>query len=342
MGFKPFAYKGLETGSRKIVSHAVKQNDAILVFTSPLEPGNMEMSLHMQRHGDGVKDIAFYVENLPSLLEAAQKRGAKVVEAITTLQDHFGSVRMAVIQSFGDTTHTLIESAGYSGLFLPGFEKPVMEASFFDSLQPVGLQVIDHCVGNQPDGQMESVTQWYEKSLSFHRFWSVDDKQIHTKYSALRSIVVTNADETIKIPINEPAPGLRKSQIQEFVDYYDGPGIQHIALRTEDIITAVSNMKKRGAEFLVVPDTYYEQLKEKLKSSKVKIIEDMETLRSLRILVDYDDNGYLLQIFTKPVQDRPTLFLEVIQRRNHNGFGAGNFKALFEAIELEQEKRGNL
>lgn len=342
MGFKPFAYKGLETGSRKIVSHAVKQKDAIFVFTSPLEPGNIEMAQHSERHGDGVKDIAFYVENLNTLLQAAKEKGAKVVEEITQHQDEFGSVRTAVIQSFGDTTHTLIECNDYKGLFLPGYKEPVMDSQFFNSLDPVQLEVIDHCVGNQPDGQMESVTQWYEKSLSFHRFWSVDDKQIHTKYSALRSIVVTNAEETIKIPINEPAPGLRKSQIQEFVEYYDGPGIQHIALRTNDIIKSVENMKKRGCEFLTVPDTYYEQLKDNLKNSKVKILEDMETLRSLRILVDYDDNGYLLQIFTKPVQDRPTLFLEVIQRRNHNGFGAGNFKALFEAIELEQEKRGNL
>jgi 4-hydroxyphenylpyruvate dioxygenase len=189
---------------------------------------------------------------------------------------------------------------------------------------------------------MEPATQWYEKTLSMKRFWSVDDKQIHTKYSSLRSIVVTNAEETIKMPINEPAAGIRKSQIQEFIDYYGGAGIQHIALRTNDIISSVSRLRDRGMEFLSVPETYYEQLKQKLQTSRVRITEDMDELQRLNILIDYDDNGYLLQIFTKPMQDRPTLFLEVIQRRNHSGFGAGNFKALFEAIEAEQAQRGNL
>ncbi|KAK8754457.1 hypothetical protein OTU49_016339 [Cherax quadricarinatus] len=189
---------------------------------------------------------------------------------------------------------------------------------------------------------MESTAAWYEKHLMFHRFWSVDDTQIHTEYSALRSIVVTNWEETIKMPINEPAPGRKKSQIQEYVDYYGGAGVQHIALNTQNIISAIENLRERGMEFLSVPDTYYEQLQEKLKSSKVKITEDMEVLQKLKILVDYDDDGYLLQIFTKNMQDRPTVFLEVIQRHNHQGFGAGNFKALFEAIELDQAARGNL
>jgi len=210
------------------------------------------------------------------------------------------------------------------------------------NLPKVGLKFVDHCVGNQPNDSMESVTQWYEKSLLFHRFWSVDDKQIHTEYSSLRSIVVTNWDETIKMPINEPAPGKRKSQIQEYIDYYGGPGIQHIALNTDNIIESLQALRARGMEFLRTPDTYYDQLRTNLKSSKVKILEDLDVIQKLNILVDYDDSGYLLQIFTKPLQDRPTLFLEVIQRRNHNGFGAGNFKALFEAIELEQQLRGNL
>ena len=342
LGFRPFAYKGLETGSRELVSHAVNQNKIVFVFTSPLNPGNEVMSVHMNRHGDGVKDIAFAVEDLDCVVEAARERGAKIIKNIWSEQDESGSVRFAVIQTFGDTTHTLIERGSYSGLFLPGYQDPVMTNVLLDNLPLSGLDLIDHCVGNQPDGEMESATQWYERSLAFHRFWSVDDKQIHTKYSALRSIVVTNEEETIKIPINEPAAGLRKSQIQEFVDYYDGAGIQHIALRTEDIITSVTNLRKRGLEFLTVPSSYYEQLKEKLKSSRVKIAEDLAILEKLKILVDFDDDGYLLQIFTKPMQDRPTLFLEVIQRRNHNGFGAGNFKALFEAIEAEQELRGNL
>ena len=342
VGFKPFAYKGLETGSREVVCHAVRQNKIIFVFASPLNPGNEVMSDHMKLHGDGVKDIAFSVEDIDSVVKAARERGAKIVKDIWKEEDDSGIVRFAVIQTFGDTTHTLIERGNYKGLFLPGYEEAIVKNVLLDSLPLPGLDLIDHCVGNQPDGEMESATQWYEKSLSFHRFWSVDDSQIHTKYSALRSIVVTNEEETIKLPINEPAPGLRKSQIQEFVDYYGGAGIQHIALKTEDIITAVGHLRSRGLEFLTVPSTYYEQLKEKLKSSKVKIAEDLAILEKLKILVDFDDNGYLLQIFTKPMQDRPTLFLEVIQRRNHNGFGAGNFKALFEAIEVEQEMRGNL
>lgn len=189
---------------------------------------------------------------------------------------------------------------------------------------------------------METATEWYTKNLMFHRFWSVDDSQIHTQYSALRSIVVTNYEETIKMPINEPASGLKKSQIQEYIDYYGSAGVQHIALNTSNIIVAIENLKKRGAEFLSVPDTYYDQLRQKLAESPVKITEDLDVLQKLKILVDYDDNGYLLQIFTKPMQDRPTLFCEVIQRHNHQGFGAGNFKALFEAIELDQDARGNL
>jgi len=204
------------------------------------------------------------------------------------------------------------------------------------------LDFVDHVVGNQPDLEMESASDWYLKSLMFHRFWSVDDSQIHTQYSALRSIVVTNYEETIKMPINEPATGLKKSQIQEYVDYYGGAGVQHIALNTSDIITAIRHLKQRGAQFLKVPASYYNALRENLKKSKIVVTEDMDVLQELSILVDYDENGYLLQLFSKPMQDRPTVFLEVIQRHNHQGFGAGNFKALFEAIELDQEARGNL
>ena len=210
------------------------------------------------------------------------------------------------------------------------------------TLPPAKLDFIDHVVGNQPDLQMESTASWYEKILQFHRFWSVDDSQIHTEYSSLRSIVMTNYEETVKMPINEPANGKKKSQIQEYVEYYGGAGVQHIALNTQDIITAITNLRSRGLHFLSVPDTYYDQLREKLKSSKTKIAEDLDILQKLNILIDYDEQGYLLQIFTKNMQDRPTLFIEVIQRRNHEGFGAGNFKALFEAIELDQAKRGNL
>jgi len=207
----------------------------------------------------------------------------------------------------------------------------------------VGLRFTDHCVGNQPDLEMESAAGWYEKMLQFHRFWSIDDSMIHTEYSALRSIVVTNWEETIKMPINEPASGRRAiSQIQEYVDYYGGAGVQHIALNTSDIISSITALRARGLEFLSIPNSYYDQLRERLKSAKITVTEDMDTLQKLQILIDYDDNGYLLQIFSKPCQDRPTLFLEVIQRHNHQGFGAGNFKALFESIELEQNERGNL
>ncbi|KAG8590088.1 hypothetical protein GDO81_006628 [Engystomops pustulosus] len=244
---------------------------------------------------------------------------------------------------YGDTTHTLVEYLGpYQGVFLPGFKKPLYGDPMLSSLPSGCLNFIDHIVGNQPDDEMESTVNWYQKCLLFHRFWSVDDKQIHTQYSALRSIVVTNYEETIKMPINEPAPGKKKSQIQEYVDYYGGAGVQHIALNTSDIIKAVKNLKSRGMQFLSAPDTYYDDLRKKLKSAKITVKEDLNVLQDLKILVDFDDKGYLLQIFTKPMQDRPTLFLEVIQRYNHYGFGAGNFKSLFEAIEADQDARGNL
>ncbi|KAH9274031.1 4-hydroxyphenylpyruvate dioxygenase [Batrachochytrium salamandrivorans] len=209
-------------------------------------------------------------------------------------------------------------------------------------MPPIDLLFIDHCVGNQPDNEMVSACEMYEKTLDFHRFWSVDDKQMHTEYSALRSIVMTDYDQKVKMPINEPAVGKKKSQIQEFVDYHGGAGVQHIAIRSEDIIKSVTNLRARGVEFLGIPDAYYDNLRVRLQSSKLKVTEDMDTLQKLKILVDYDEEGYLLQIFTKPVEDRPTLFIEVIQRKNHQGFGAGNFKALFESIEHEQNKRGNL
>uniref|UniRef100_A0A8C7YMD0 4-hydroxyphenylpyruvate dioxygenase n=1 Tax=Oryzias sinensis TaxID=183150 RepID=A0A8C7YMD0_9TELE len=312
LGFEPLAYKGLETGSREVVSHAVKQGKIIYVFSSALNPGNKEMGDHMVKHGDGVKDIAFTVEDCDFLVQKARERGADIIKEPHTLEDKKGKVRLAV-------------------------SNPIFK------FRPSGkLDFIDHVVGNQPDDEMVPVVDWYQKTLLFHRFWSVDDKQLQTEFSALRSIVVANYEETVKMPINEPAMGKRKSQIQEYVDYYGGPGVQHIAMNTSDIITSVRNLKDRGMEFMTVPDTYYEQLKENLKHSKVKISEDLDVLQELKILIDYDDNGYLLQIFTKPVQDRPTVFLEVIQRHNHQGFGAGNFKSLFEAIEADQQARGNL
>ncbi|XP_061753994.1 4-hydroxyphenylpyruvate dioxygenase [Nerophis ophidion] len=343
MGFEPLAYKGLETGSREVVSHVIRQDKIIFVLESPLNPGNKEMGDHLMKHGDGAKDIAFQVEDCDYLIKVAKERGAVIVKEPWVEQDSSGKVKYAVVQTYGDTTHTFIEYLGpYKGLFLPGYKQPLFKDPVLAKLPPVGLRFIDHVVGNQPDDQMVPISDWYQRCLMFHRFWSIDDKQIHTKYSALRSIVVTNYEETIKMPINEPAVGNKKSQIQEYVDYNGGPGVQHIALNTLNIIQAIVNLRARGMEFLCAPDAYYDNLRERLKSATIKVKEDLNRLQELKILVDFDDKGYLLQIFTKPVQDRPTLFLEVIQRNNHFGFGAGNFKSLFEAIEKDQDARGNL
>lgn len=342
-GFKPYLYKGLETGEREVVAHVIKQNDAIFVLKSALNPNNKEMGDHLVLHGDGVKDIAFEVEDLDGIIEHAKAKGGKIVKDIWEESDEFGSVRMAITQTYGDVTHTLVERSSYKGEFLPGYKKHFHNHDPILSLLPeTNLLFVDHCVGNQDDDAMLSAVKWYENTLQFHRFWSVDDSIIHTSYSSLRSIVVTNYDETIKMPINEPAPGLRKSQIKEYVDYYGSAGVQHIAIRTNDIIKTVSALKARGLEFLQAPSAYYDALVEKLKSSRTKVTEDMDTLKKLSILIDYDEEGYLLQIFTKPVEDRPTLFYEIIQRHNHHGFGAGNFQSLFEAIEREQGLRGNL
>ncbi|GLV32426.1 4-hydroxyphenylpyruvate dioxygenase [Carabus blaptoides fortunei] len=341
MGFQPLAYKGLETGHRKYAAHAVQQDKIVFVFASPYEPHDLDFGPHLVKHGDGVKDIAFAVEDLDAILTLAKQRGAVVVRDVWEEIDAHGKVRMATIQTYGDTTHTFVDRSQYKGIFLPGF-KPVAEDVLAKSLPAPKLNFIDHVVGNNPEHLMEPTAKWYENTLMFHRFWSVDDKQIHTEYSALRSIVMANYEETIKIPINEPAKGKKKSQIQEYVEYYGGSGVQHIALNTKDIISAVKILKNRGLDFLVIPDSYYDILKKKLSNSNVKIAEDLRVLQELKILVDFDENGYLLQIFTKNTQDRPTVFVEVIQRQNFDGFGAGNFKSLFEAIELEQAKRGNL
>ncbi|NP_001088204.1 4-hydroxyphenylpyruvate dioxygenase L homeolog [Xenopus laevis] len=342
LGFQPFAYKGLETGSRELVTHVVKQDKIVFLFVSALIPGNEEFGAHLQKHGDGVKDVAFEVEDCEFIVQKARQRGAVIVKEPWVEEDKFGKVKFAVVQTYGDTTHTLVEKLDYNGIFLPGYEPPLFQDPLLPKLPDRKLNFIDHVVGNQPDQEMVPVTDWYQKALLFHRFWSVDDKQLHTDFSALRSIVVANYEETIKMPINEPAQGKKKSQIQEYVDYYGGPGVQHIALNTSDIISSVSNLKERGMEFMSVPSSYYQTLREKLQTAKIKVTENIDKLEELKILVDYDDKGYLLQIFTKPVQDRPTLFLEVIQRHNHQGFGAGNFKSLFQAIEADQAARGNL
>ncbi|KAJ3216938.1 hypothetical protein HDU67_008757 [Dinochytrium kinnereticum] len=340
-GFQPLGYKGLETGSRDVVSHAVKQNDITFVFQSPLNPGNKAFDEFASRHGDGVKDVAFTVDDARGIYKKAVERGAKSIREPFELSDEHGTVVMSTVATYGDVEHTFVERKNYKGTFLPGFtaskDDPIL------SLLPVvNLQRIDHCVGNQPDNEMVSACDFYERTLDFHRFWSVDDSQMHTEYSALRSIVMADYDEVVKMPINEPAPGKKKSQIQEYVEYNAGAGVQHIALRCDDIIEAVSQLRNRGVDFLSIPDTYYENLRIRLAASPVQVKEDMDTLQKLKILIDFDENGYLLQIFTKPLEDRPTLFIEIIQRRNHSGFGAGNFKALFESIEMEQALRGNL
>jgi 4-hydroxyphenylpyruvate dioxygenase len=314
----------------------------VFALTSPLNPGNREFGAEIERHGDGVKDVAFQVDDAAGIYNKAIERGAKSYRAPETLKDEHGSVIVASVQTYGDTVHTFVQRVDYQGPFLPGFMAHHNTEVFNKVMAPVKLEFIDHVVGNQPDLEMEAVATWYEKMLDFHRFWSVDDTMIHTEYSSLRSIVVADFDEVVKMPINEPAQGKRKSQIQEYVEYYGGAGVQHVALVSKDIIATVTAMKERGVEFLTIPDAYYERLRKGLEHAGIQVQEDIAQLQKLKILVDYDDKGYLLQIFTKPVEDRPTLFFEVIQRHNHQGFGAGNFKSLFESIEIEQARRGNL
>jgi len=344
-GFHPYAYKGLETGSRDVVTHVIRQEKIVLAFSSALNPedkANKAFSPQLNTHGDFVKDVAFQVKDARALYKKAMERGAVSVQEPTELKDDKGTVIIATIRTYGDTNHTFVQRDGWTGPFLPGF-KASDDTDPLSFITPAPqLDFIDHVVGNQPDNEMTPVVEWYEKILGFHRFWSVDDKTIHTEYSSLRSIVVTDEEEAVKMPINEPAAGKKKSQIQEYVDYHAGAGVQHVALNTSNIIHTVTQLRARGVRFLAAPKSYYVTLKEKLALSPIKVTEDLEVLEKLSILIDYDDKGYLLQIFTKPVEDRPTLFYEVIQRKNHQGFGAGNFKSLFEAIERDQAERGNL
>ncbi|KAI1480404.1 4-hydroxyphenylpyruvate dioxygenase [Daldinia eschscholtzii] len=359
-GFETVAYRGLETGSRYFTSHVVACGDIRFVFTSPIrsyaylpkdEPITederkqlKEMHDHLERHGDAVRDVAFEVDSVEGVYNHAIEQGAVSVQPPTLQRDkQHGDVLTAVIRTYGDTTHTLISRRNYTGPFLPGFQARSSPPST-TSLPRVPLARIDHCVGNQSWDDMAAACDFYERCLSFHRFWSVDDSQICTEFSALRSIVMSSANDVVKMPINEPAPGKKKSQIEEFVVFNSGPGVQHIALLTADIVSAVSAMRARGVEFIAVPETYYETMKERLRTEKRKweLEEEFETLQRLNILIDYDEGGYLLQLFTKPLMDRPTVFIEIIQRHDFDGFGAGNFKSLFEAIEREQAQRGNL
>ena len=356
MGFERIAYQGLETGSRVVASHVVQNGDVTFILTSPLQSAESkspalskedrqllrEIHRHLETHGDAVCDVAFRVDDATAVYEAAVGRGAHAVERPHTISDEDGSVTLAKIRTYGDTTHTLIQRNNYNGSFLPGFRTIRGTDPLSQYLPSIGLQVIDHCVGNQDWNEMDAACDYYEKTLGFHRFWSVDDKDICTDYSALKSVVMASHDEKIKMPINEPAHGIRKSQIEEYVDFYNGAGIQHIALRTDDIIRDITNLKARGIEFIQVPDSYYELMATRLQRAGLKLDQDFETLKKLSILVDFDENGYLLQLFTKHLMDRPTVFIEIIYRNNFEGFGAGNFKSLFEAIEREQMERGNL
>jgi len=344
-GFTPVAYRGLETGSRETVAHVIKQNDIIFSFVSVLNPSDtLDSGLQkdINKHGDLVKDVAFNVTDARTLYQKAVERGAKSVQEPKEFTDENGTVITATIQTYGDCTHTFVQRGGYKGIFLPGYRKTDDDDPLSRITPAVGLQFIDHVVGNQANDQMVPIVEWYEKMLGFHRFWSVDDKMIHTEYSSLRSIVVTDVDEKIKMPINEPANGKRKSQIQEYIDYHGDAGVQHVALNTNDIITSVTHLQARGLKFLRAPKSYYDTLREKLAVSPIKVKEDLDVLEKLNILIDYDDKGYLLQIFTKPIEYRPTLFFENIQINNHQEFGAENFKTLFEGIERDQAERGNL
>lgn len=332
-GFEPVAYRGLETGDRDQVSWVLRQNKITLVLTSPLT-ADSPLNEHIRLHGDGVKDVAFWVDDARAAWSFATENGAASFSEPERLEDDTGSLIRAAIKTYGDTIHSFIQRDDYRGLFMPGFIPAISHLK----TNPVGLNFVDHFVGNQPEEQMQKIAQWYEDKLGFHRFWTADDKDISTDYTSLRSIVVANENERIKMPINRPAAGLRKSQIQEFVEYYSGPGVQHIALDTKNIVKTVSQLAANGVEFLKTPDSYYKELPGRVGA----IDEDVSQLQKLGILVDRDEFGYMLQIFTAPVQDRPTLFFEIIQRKGSKSFGKGNFKALFEAIEREQARRGNL
>lgn len=343
-GFDIVAYKGLETGHRDVATYVLRKNNITIAISSPLNPVDNEISQQVAICGDFVSDVAFEVADCEALYEKAVERGAVSVSAPETLTEEGveGSVIVATIKTYGNVNHTFVQRNGYAGTFLPGYKTITDVDPVQKHLPDTGLQLIDHVVGNQPDDEMEPVVEWYVRILDFHRFWSVDDKQINTEYSSLRSVVVTDFDEKVKMPINEPAVGLRKSQIQEYIDYHGTGGVQHVAFKTDDIIASVSALRERGVEFLTIPDTYYDTLRIRLKKSPVQIIQSLDDIQRLGLLVDYDEKGYLLQLFTKPVQPRPSLFYEIIYRNNHDGFGAGNFKSLFEAIELEQGNRGNL
>jgi len=332
-GMSLVAYAGPETGLRDRASYVLQQGKIRFVLTTPLKPAG-EIADHIHRHGDGVRDVALWVDDARHSWRETTKRGARSVREPFELKDEHGTVRMATIAAYGDTVHTFVDRSAYTGPFLPGYR--AVEA---DPLaRPVGLLHIDHMVGNVGWNEMDRWVDYYGDILGFSLYQHFDDNDISTEYSALMSKVMANGNGRVKFPINEPAEGRRKSQIEEYLEYYHGPGIQHLALATDDIIATVTQLQDQGIEFLKVPHAYYTDLQTRMG----KIDEPIEELEHLGILVDRDDEGYMLQIFTRPVEDRPTLFYEIIQRKGSRSFGKGNFKALFEAIEREQAERGNL
>lgn len=332
-GFQLVAYAGPETGVRDRASYVLQQGKIRLVLTSPLRTDS-PITDHIARHGDGVKVLALWVDDARSAWQATTLRGAVSTQEPTVLTDEFGEVVVASIKTYGDTIHTFVERKNYRGAFMPGFSA----ADDGYVTEPVGLQYVDHCVGNVELGQMNRWVKFYEDVMGFKLLITFDDSDISTEYSALMSKVVSNGTGYVKFPINEPASGKRKSQIEEYIEFYEGAGVQHIAVATNNILHTVGELRRRGVQFLVVPDTYYDDLLDRVGEIK----EELSELKELNILVDRDDEGYLLQIFTKPVEDRPTVFFEIIQRRGAKSFGKGNFKALFESIEREQALRGNL
>ena len=333
LGFDLIAYSGPETGVRDRASYVLRQGKITLVLTTSLL-SDSEISDHVRKHGDGVKVLALWVDDAEYSFNETVQRGATPVSPPQVLSDDNGEVKVATIQTYGETVHTFVERKNYSGPFMPGF----IPKENLTEVTPIGLKYVDHCVGNVEWGQMNKWVDFYENVMGFKLLITFDDKDISTEYSALMSKVVSNGNGYIKFPINEPAEGKKKSQIEEYVEFYQGAGVQHIAVATDDILHTVSEMRKRGIEFLYVPDNYYEDLLNRVGD----IDEQLEALKKLNILVDRDEEGYLLQIFTKPVQDRPTVFFEIIQRKGAKSFGKGNFKALFESIEREQALRGNL
>ncbi|MCS4237122.1 4-hydroxyphenylpyruvate dioxygenase [Myroides gitamensis] len=337
-GFQSLAYAGLETGVKDRASYVLVQDKIRIVLTTPLT-AESELNDHIVKHGDGIKVVALWVEDARKAYEETTSRGAKSYMEPVVEKDEFGETVRAGIYTYGETVHMFVERKNYTGVFLPGFVK--WESDY--NPKPVGLKYVDHMVGNVGWNEMNTWVKWYEDVMGFVNFLSFDDKQINTEYSALMSKVMSNGNGRIKFPINEPAEGAKRSQVEEYLDFYNGPGVQHIAVATDDIIKTVAEMRARGVEFLSAPpQSYYDAIPGRLGVHMDMMKEDIKELQKLSILVDADEEGYLLQIFTKPVEDRPTLFFEIIQRMGARGFGAGNFKALFESIEREQELRGTL